>query len=113
MNSEISAQRFILSAENLSYKQIFYAIAKYFEKKPPQKKVTSFMAEIVWRFESIKARITGEKHLLTKETARTAQASVYFDNNKILNALPGFNFLSIDASLSNTCAALKEKYHLK
>ncbi len=61
MNSEISGQRFILSAENLSYKQIFYTIAKCFEKKPPQKKVTSFMAEIVWRLESIKARDYREK----------------------------------------------------
>ncbi len=57
--------------------------------------------------------ITGKKHLLTKETARTAQASVYFDNHKILNALPEFNFTSIDDSIAHTCAALKEKYHLK
>ena len=113
MNSEISTQRFILSAENLSYKEIFYAIAKGFGKKPPQKKVSSLMGELIWRLESIKAGITGKKHLLTKETARTAQASVYFDNHKILNALPEFNFTPIAASIARTCATLKEKYHLK
>ncbi|MEP6949190.1 MAG: SDR family NAD(P)-dependent oxidoreductase [Ginsengibacter sp.] len=113
MNSKISGQRFILSAENLSYKEIFSSIAKCFGKKPPPKKVTPFMGEIVWRLESIKAMVTGKKHLLTKETARTAQASVYFDNSKILNALPGFSFTKIAISIVHACAILKEKYHLK
>jgi dihydroflavonol-4-reductase len=113
MNSKISGQRFILSAENLSYKEIFSSIAKCFGKKPPPKKISPFIGEIVWRLEAIKAGFTGKKHLLTKETARTAQASVYFDNNKILNELPGFNFTPIAISIAHTCATLKEKYHLK
>ena len=113
MNSKISGQRFILSAENLSYKEIFSSIAKCFGKKPPPKKVSPFMAEIVWRLEAIKAGFTGKKHLLTKETARTAQATVYFDNSKILNELPGFNFTPVAISIAHTCATLKEKYHLK
>ena len=71
------------------------------------------MAEIVWRLEAIKAAFTGKKHLLTKETARTASATVYFDNSKILNELPGFNFTPIAVSIKHTCATLKEKYHLK
>jgi hypothetical protein len=49
---------------------------------------------------------------VTKETSRTAQASVYFDNNKILNELPGFTFTPIAGSIAHTCATLKEKYHL-
>ncbi|MEO8763962.1 MAG: SDR family NAD(P)-dependent oxidoreductase [Ginsengibacter sp.] len=113
MNSKISAQRFIISAENLSYKEIFFSIAKCFGKKPPGKKVSPFIAEIVWRLEAIKAGFTGRKHLLTKETARKAQAQVYFDNTKILHDLPGFNFMPIATSIEQTCATLKEKYHLK
>lgn len=113
MNSKISAQRFILSAENLSYKEIFSSIAKCFGKKPPPKKVSPIIAEIIWRLEAIKAGFTGKKHLLTKETTRTAQASVYFDNSKILNELPGFNFTPVAISIAHTCATLKEKYHLK
>jgi dihydroflavonol-4-reductase len=112
MNSKISGQRFILSAENLSYKQIFSFIAKCFGKRPAQKKVTPFLAEIVWRLESVKARFTGKKHLLTRETARTAQAKVYFDNQKILQQLPGFSFTPVEVSIAHTCSVLKEKYHL-
>ena len=71
------------------------------------------MAEIVWRLEGVKSWITGKKHLLTKETARTALAKVYFDNSKILNELPGFDFTPVAVSIAHTCATLKEKYRFK
>lgn len=112
MNSEISSQRFILNGENLSYKKIFSSIAECFDKKPPHKKVTPFLAEMIWRMEVIKTKFTGKKHLLTKETARTAQAKVFFDNNKILKAISPFHFTKIKDTIEYTCSVLKEKYHL-
>lgn len=112
MNSGITSQRFILNGENLSYKEIFSSIAKCFGKKPPYKKVTSFIAELIWRIEAIRTAFTGSKNLLTKETARTAQAKVQFDNSKILKALPGFEFTRIEDTIIHTCAALKDKYNL-
>jgi dihydroflavonol-4-reductase len=112
MNSEISGQRFILSAENLSYKKLFTMMANGFNKKPPPRKVTPLMAEIVWRLEALKGMITGKKRLLTKETARTAQATVYYDHSKILKALPQFHFTPIADTIELTCKSLKEKYNL-
>ncbi|MEO6837227.1 MAG: NAD-dependent epimerase/dehydratase family protein [Ginsengibacter sp.] len=112
MNSEISSQRFILNGENISYREIFSSIAACFGKKPPHQKVTSFLAELIWRMEAIKTKFTGNKHLLTKETVRTAQAKVYFDNSKILKALPQFQFTKIKDTIDFTCTTLKEKYHL-
>jgi dihydroflavonol-4-reductase len=112
MNSDITSERFILNSENLFYKDIFISIAKCFGKKPPNKKVTPFMAKVVWRMEGLRTMFSGKKHLLTQETARTAQAKVYFDNSKILNALPQFHFTKINKTIERTCLALKEKYHL-
>jgi len=112
MNSEITAERFVLNGENLPYREIFTLIAKCFGKRAPYKKVSPFLAEMIWRAEEIKTRFTGKKHLLTKETARTAQAKVYFDNQKILKALPGFQFTKIKDTIEYTCVALKEKYSL-
>ena len=88
MESSICDQRFILSGENLPYRDIFTMIANAFHKKAPHKKVTALLAEIVWRFEGIKGRITGKSPLLTKETSITARATVHFDNSKLLKALP-------------------------
>lgn len=113
MNSHISSERFIVSGENLSYRELFTMIANCFGKKPPSKKVTPFLAEVVWRMEALKSSATGKKNLLTKETARTAQAKVFFDNQKILNALPQFHFTKIKDTIEFTCERLKEKYQLK
>ncbi|MGN6195987.1 MAG: NAD-dependent epimerase/dehydratase family protein [Ginsengibacter sp.] len=112
MNSDITSERFILNGENISYCEIFSSIANCFRKKPPYKKVNSFLAEIIWRTEKLKSSLTAVKPLLTKETVRTAQAKVYFDNKKILKAFPGFQFTKIKDAIEFTCASLKEKYSL-
>ena len=112
MESDISAQRFILSGENISYHSIFDMIANCFQKKPPHKKVTPLLSAIVWRVEAVKSLLTGKKHLLTKETAHTAQTKAYFDNSKILKAFPEFKFTKIEKTIARTCVLMKDKYHL-
>ena len=112
MQSTITGERFIISGHNAYYKEVFALIAKYFNKKVAHKKVTSFIAAIVWRLESIKAIFTGKDPLLTKETAKTAQAVVRFDNNKLLNLFPDFTFTPLEKSIERVCAELSIKYNL-
>lgn len=112
MNSDITGQRYILSGENVSYRQVFTMIAECFGKKPPHRKVTPFLAEVVWRLEALKGKISGKKPLLTRETARTSLAKVYYDHSKILEALPGFTFTPLSETIRRTCKALEEKYGL-
>lgn len=112
MESNISDQRFILSGANLPYRDIFTMIAKAFHKKPPHKKVTAMLAEIVWRLEGIKGNITGKSPLLTKETSRTARASVAFDNSKLLKTIPEFHYRPIQVSIERICVELKKQYNL-
>ncbi|MEP7237030.1 MAG: NAD-dependent epimerase/dehydratase family protein [Ferruginibacter sp.] len=109
MNSAVSAERFIISAENRSYGDVFNLIAKAFEKKPPHKKVTPLMAKIVWRLEMIKSFFTGKEPLITKETTRTVLAKVNFDNSKLKKFLPGFTYRKIEDSVADTCRALQQK----
>ena len=112
MESEIIGQRFVLNADNIPYKQLFDEIANCFEKKPPYKKVTPFMANLVWRYEGLKGMFTGVDPLLTRETASTAQAKVYFDNSKFLKQFPGFTYTSIEQTIARICNVLKKKYNL-
>lgn len=112
MNSNIAAQRFILSAETTSYKNLFYQIAAAFNKKPPYKKVTPLIAAIVWRLEVLKGKLTGIEPLLTKETAKTAQAKVHFDNSKLKKFLPGFSYTSLQNSIERICGELKQMHNL-
>lgn len=109
MESGISAERFILSAENRSFREVFYAIADTFKKKRPSKKVTPLLAAIVWRWEAIKSKLTGIRPLITKETAATALAKVNFDNSKLKKFLPEFRYRSLDDTISYTCMVLQQK----
>ena len=112
MESTINAQRFIISAANIGYREIFTLIALAFHKKPPHKKVTKLIAEIVWRLEAVKSWFTKKTPLLTKETANTARANVSFDNTKLLEQLPGFSYQPLSNSIERICKELKEMHQL-
>jgi dihydroflavonol-4-reductase len=112
MESEVVSERFVLSADNISYKQLFDEIAKGFGKRPPHKKVTPFIANLVWRYEKLKGYLTGVDPLLTKETVSTAQAKVYFDNNKLRKQFPQFNYTPLPETVQRICNYLKQMHSL-
>ena len=112
MDSPIVGERYIISAENLSYQTVFTKIANAFSKKPPTRKVTPLLAAIVWRLEAIKSLFTGKTPLLTKETAATAQAKVYFNNEKFLKAFPSFKYRSMDTTIKRVSAELTDLHQL-
>ena len=112
MDSNISAERFIICNENVSFKKLMYLIATSFNKKPPHKKVTPLMAQIIWRAAAVAALFTRKAPLLTKETVQTAQAKVYFDNSKFLNAFPNFKYTPLEETIERICRELKQKYNL-
>ncbi|MBS1510916.1 MAG: NAD-dependent epimerase/dehydratase family protein [Bacteroidetes bacterium] len=112
MESDITGQRFILSAETKTFKEVFELMAKAFDKKPPHKKVTPLIAQVVRRMEAVKSWFSGKEPLVTKETARTAMAKVQFDNSKLKKFLPGFQYRPLEETIADTCAALKQQHHL-
>ena len=111
--SNISAERFILCAENLPYKEVFTQMANNFQKKPPHRKVTPLLAAIVWRLEAVKALFTGKDPMLTKETAKTALAKVYFDNRKLQRYFLNFTYTPVRESLHRICVELQKKHNLQ
>jgi dihydroflavonol-4-reductase len=106
LESNISEQRFIISSENWTFKQLQETIAENFGKKAPSRKTTPFLLGIAWRLEKIKSILTGKKPLLTKESARVAQSQTYFQNDKLLKALPEFSFTPLEETIKKAC----EKY---
>ncbi|MFX4366127.1 hypothetical protein ABTA40_19840, partial [Acinetobacter baumannii] len=78
-------------------------IAENFNKKPPHKLVNKWMAEMIWRIEAWKGKLSSTEPLLTKETARTAQAKVNFDNSKLKKFLPGFEYTPLEETIKRVC----------
>jgi len=103
MESNISAERFILSADNWSFKKLLDSIADGFQKKKPHTLATPFIAALAWRVEKVKAFLKNSKPLLTRESAKVAQSKTYFDNSKILAALPNFQFTPLEKTITESC----------
>jgi dihydroflavonol-4-reductase len=112
MESEIKGQRFIISADNWKYRDLFNEMAVQLGKKPPHIAVKPWLAEIVWRLEAVKTKFTGKKALLTKETARTAQLKVYYNNSKIQTVLPEFQFTPLKETITRMCSVFLEQKKL-
>jgi nucleoside-diphosphate-sugar epimerase len=97
MESDMKNDRFILSSENMPYKQLFKEIAHHLGKKEATIKVTPFLKELAWRTEHLKYLISGIKPLLTKETANQAMTISNYSNQKICDL--GYTFLPVSDSI--------------
>jgi nucleoside-diphosphate-sugar epimerase len=97
MESEISGERFLVSSENLTYKDIFEMVAEALDRPKPSIEGTVFMAELAWRLDWIKSKLFGiGEHTFSKERVRSARNVTKYDNTKIREAL-GFEFEAIDS----------------
>ncbi len=103
MESSVRNEKFIVSAENWSYRHLFGRIADGLGKKHPSREATPFLAALAWRMEKIKSAINGNHPLLTRETAAIAARRCIYDNGKLLRALPGFQFTPMEDTIRNAC----------
>lgn len=105
MESDISGQRFIVSAENVAFKDVFTGMAGAFNRKPPYKKAPAFMIKLLWRLEKLRSFFSSKDPLITKETAGSAQRKTYYNNSKLLKSLPGFQYKSLQKTIKEYCEA--------
>ncbi|WP_439881272.1 NAD-dependent epimerase/dehydratase family protein [Pontibacter sp. MBLB2868] len=104
--SGVTGERFILNAEQVSYKAFFKSVADGFGKKAPSVKVPPALAEVVWRLESIRTWFTGGRPLITKDTARVSGKNHFFSNDKVKKAT-GLTFRPLAESIAWVCQELK------
>ncbi len=110
MDSSICEERFIISAGNFSYKEIFTTLAKAMGRKPPFKEASPWMSEIVWRAEVLKSRLAGKEITISKASARTAQSQYLYNNQKFLQQFPDFHYHSPEDTCRRIAAAFR-KHH--
>jgi nucleoside-diphosphate-sugar epimerase len=102
MDQNIFNERFILSAENISYQQLFGTMAKYLGKEPPVVKVPHFISSIAWRIEVVRTFFTRSTPFFTKEMAITTGQKYFYTNEKLKNTL-GFEFTPVEQSIKEIC----------
>lgn len=101
--NNITEQRYIVNAENWGFQHLQNSIADGFNKKRPTKTASPFLMSLAWRLEKIKSLFSGNKPLITKESARVAQSKTYFENTKILKDLKGFSFTPLEETIKKAC----------
>jgi len=101
-------ERFIVSAENYSYKDLLTAIAKGFNLNSPAKLASPWMMGLAWKASKIASLFTGKASALTRETANSSSATNLYSNEKIKNTI-GMEFKPLATSIAETCAALSGK----
>lgn len=107
MESNISGERFVVSAQNLPFQQVFELIARALGKPIPSIKVSPLLRELAWRIEWLRSRITGKKLAITKETARLSSKNQNFDNTKSLQTFD-FQYKSIEESINEIAQCMKK-----
>lgn len=107
MESDISAERFIVSADNWKYERLFATIAEMLDKKPPNIKANAFLSGLKWRWEWIKSKITGVRPIITRETANKSARSIFYQNEKSV-AVFNFQYLPLEKTIAETARQFKE-----
>jgi dihydroflavonol-4-reductase len=102
MNSDITAERFIVNSENLSYKEFFTIIATELGKKPPVYKITSWLGTTAVAGDFIRALVTATPRQITMQALRIASETTRYSNEKIRRRL-GFDFTPIKDTVKMMC----------
>jgi dihydroflavonol-4-reductase len=102
-NSTARADRFIVNAGNISFKEFFDKIADHFSKKSPSIKLNKDVLGFIARMEAWRSAIFRTEPMITRETARLADTFFWYDNQKVKKAL-GVEFQSIEATLAWCCS---------
>lgn len=108
IKSEIKNERFILVAENWTYKKFLQSLAHAVKVKPPKKLASLLLLKIAWRVDWLVHKLTGKRRLLTKQIVESLSSKTNYKSAKIEMAL-NYNFKSIDQTIAIVgCQYLKQ-----
>lgn len=79
LDRDQNGERFLLNAANLSWKKAMQLIATSINAKPPTLRVPAWQSSLLWPIELLRARLTGAKPLITRESHQNVQADFRYD----------------------------------
>lgn len=107
MERNLFSQRFIISSENIAYREVINQVADCFRMPRPTIRVGNLLTEIGWRAEALRNIFSRTKPMITKESARNGQQDWCYSNEKI-KSTTGIEFISIHDSITETCQVFIE-----
>lgn len=107
MESEISGERFLISAENIGFKELFTQIANALNVAPPTIFANPLLSSLAWRIEAIKAKLLFSQPKITRNTIISSHKKSLFTSLKISEAI-GIEFRSIENSIKEIAEFYKK-----
>ena len=101
-SADLAGEKFVVNAGSVSLLHFFEEIAKRFHKKPPSVKVSGAWVGLVARFEEIKSLLTGTEPLITRQSARLAMETFYYNPQKAKDLLQ-MQFRTLEETLDWCC----------
>jgi len=83
-------------------------MANAMKVKPPSIRARKWMTSIVWRWSYIKNILLGKTPTITRETARAAHEMHYYDQSKLLKALPDFRYKNLQTSIERIAESMNK-----
>ncbi len=103
-NFEISkGQKYLISAENMSYQSFFHLIADALGKRKPSVYASDLLLEIAWRASSLWGILIGAPVRITKETVANSNLKQQFDGSKICRTF-GFSYRPVSEAIAHTAS---------
>ncbi len=103
----IKGERYILSAQDVLFRDLFFQIADALGVRRPFIRVTPFLAEVGWRVEWLKSQLLGTDPLLTRDSARASMGRFSYCNAKSLS-VGGFAYRPLQQTIRETAAQFLE-----
>tara|TARA_R110002050_G_scaffold94765_2_gene197212 strand:- start:69305 stop:70315 length:1011 start_codon:yes stop_codon:yes gene_type:complete len=98
LKSDIINERFILVAENWTYKQFLETLAKSVDANIPKKMASKGLLKIAWKLDWLKSKVTGKRRELTKQIVYSLSSETNYSSNKIKTAL-NYTFKDVNKSI--------------
>jgi dihydroflavonol-4-reductase len=103
---DVFGEKFIISSENVSYKEVFTQIAKQLQIDSRLVSAPDLLLDIKWRIEFVKNLVTEKEPLITKETVLFSKQNILFSNEKIVKKL-SYSFKTVSETIEYCTSKFK------
>ena len=99
---EAQRQRYLMIAENISYRDFFEMIAASFGVKAPDKEAGKTLQKTLLVADTVRSMLTGKSSVVTKELIELITSRYDYRSDKIIGEL-GIAFRPVRQSVEDTC----------
>jgi nucleoside-diphosphate-sugar epimerase len=108
MNKNIFSERFILVAENWTFKKFFHKVSESLNLNPPVREAGKTLMKIALVLDFLNSLVSGKRRKLNSASVESSISTSHYSNTKISTKLD-YDFIKIEKSIAETCEIFKNK----